>query len=135
MDENQLPLDHQFIELSAHLRMRRSFFKSEWVKVRLFSLNENECIVKTDEEFSKGDKMVLAVRYAMEPVSLEINELVAKVINKTKLCSCYMYELVPEIQEKTGATSLTAEKIRKLNALLAHRKNSQRKSKAQTTGA
>lgn len=132
MEDHQNPLDQTFSELTVQIRMRRSFFKTEWVNVKLFKLSESECIIKTDEDFSRGDKVTLAVRYVMDPVSFEINELTARVLNKTKQCSCFLYELTPELSDKAGSTSIVAEKIRKLNALLAHRKNSLKKGKIQT---
>ncbi len=129
MDESQVSLDQISPELCVQLRMKRSFFRTEWVKVKLYKLNEDECVIKTDEEFLPGEKLVLSIHYALEPVSLEINELQTKVVSKTKLCSCFVYDLSLELSDKSDATPLIGERIRKLNALIAHKRNTTKKSK------
>ena len=80
-------------ELTIRVKVRRGFLKSEWVDVKIYSLDETNCIIKTDELFPLNSKVTISLRLKLEPIDLVIDSLNATVLKQKKECSCFFYHL------------------------------------------
>lgn len=87
MLENQIP------DLFIRVKIRRGFLKKEWVDVKSYLLDKSHCLIKTDEQFTLGEKINLSLRLELDPTNLVIDSINATVLKKRKDCSCFYYNL------------------------------------------
>ena len=83
----------QIPDLTFRVKVRRGFLKSEWVDVKTYSLDEKNCIIKTDELFALNSKITTSLKLKLEPTDLVIDSLSATVLKQKKECSCFFYHL------------------------------------------
>ncbi len=102
-DTSQLNL--QIPDLTGQVKVRRGFLKSEWVDVKIYSLAEKSCIIKTDELFPLNNKVTISLQLKLEPTDLVIDSLNPTVLKQKKECSCFFYHLEFN-SDTTKATSV-----------------------------
>lgn len=75
------------------LTVKRSLFKKETLVVKCLAFEQEGCVIRSDEVLTENQIIPLSALYSMEPMNIEIPELSATLVSKTKDCSCYLYQL------------------------------------------
>jgi hypothetical protein len=111
MLENQIP------DLFIRVKVRRGFLKKEWVDVKSYLLDKTHYLIKTDEQFTLGEKINLSLRLELNPTDLVIDSINATVLKKRKDCSCFYYNI--EFDESSlKASPATESPLTRLVALI-----------------
>ena len=93
MDWDTTQATIQIPDLAIQVKVRRGFFKKEWVDIQSYLLSNTHCIIKTDELFPINEKITLSLILSLDPSDLIIDSITANVLNQKKECSCFFYHL------------------------------------------
>jgi len=90
---SDLNSDSSTCGLLVRVKVKRAFFSFEWIDTKVLYFSPEVMLIKTDERFDMGETISLSMKYNCPPSPIVIDIFYAKVISKTKECSCFLYRL------------------------------------------
>jgi len=123
-----------WLKFSAEVKVRRSFFNSEWIGVFPSDFTRLGMGMQTDEVFEKDEQVLLNLSLDMEAGSTKLAAVPAIVKSKIKHHSRFNYELEFDYSARSFIRNkLEDELIRIEDILDKHAKLQDRMSKASPT--
>ncbi len=106
--------------LHTRIKVKRGFFSSDWVDVKIYEFTPQHCIIKTDEIYNVGASMIMSMRFKLDMNEIVIEELTGTVLKKRKDCSCFHYFV--EFAGMNDKTTLEANKIKQIDSIIRKKK-------------
>ena len=91
MDSVETSTQQPLPDLTAILHLRRGLLRRERVRVAVYALTENICVVKTDEAFMPGDDVRFALSLTMPFEDVTTSVLSGRIQGGRKYCSNFFY--------------------------------------------
>jgi hypothetical protein len=80
-------------DLQVSLLARRSFFRKEWVGVKIYAFSPKTLVIKTDEDHAVGDVLTLTLKLPQTFEIITVESLGCAIKSKHKMCSNFFYLL------------------------------------------
>lgn len=124
MDNYAIDPEQPLPDLDASFRIKRGLLRYETILVKVFALTEKGCVIKTDEIFSPGDPIRLALSLTMPFDNAATPRLFGQVRECRKYCSNFFY-FIDFTQENKRSAYADIARIRELlerKLALTHRR-------------
>lgn len=82
---------YQWFRFESRVRVRRGFFKKEWINVVPFDFSRFGMGIQTDEQFEVGDEVTLGIELARDSGRIQLSGMQAVVRYKAKHHSRFNY--------------------------------------------
>lgn len=106
-------------DLLARFTVKRGFLRRDRIEVRVYLLQHDGCVIKSDEAFNPGDSIQLDLVLAMPFENIEASSLQGHVTDVRKYCSNFFYTI--EFDLNSSDNDIT-DRISRLNSVLKRKR-------------
>ncbi len=117
-DEKRRVARIPWLRFIAEVKVRRSFFRSEWIEIYIHDFTRLGMGIQTDEVFNQGETIYLNLALEMEAGVTRLESVPAVVMHKEKHHSRFNYGLSFELTTKGIHKQPLKEELERIETVL-----------------